>query len=99
VEGGHVRTLKMAEKMQAIAENDHGYAITCLINLLTTSERVEKLIVPQRVKKFPRCMEADVSLDLTNARHLSPSSARLIKSTSFRPIYEGPSLILSSRQS
>jgi hypothetical protein len=85
--------------MQSIAENDRGYAITCLINLLTTSERAEKLTVPQRVKTFPRCTETDVSLDLTNARHLSPSSARLIKSTSFRPTYEGPSLILSSHLS
>lgn len=65
------RYLEEGRKMQSIAENDHGYAITCLINLLATSEKVEKLIVPQRVKKFPRCMETDVSLDLTNAQHLS----------------------------
>lgn len=39
-------------KTQSIAENDYGYAITCLINLLTTSDRVflDKLTVSQRVK-------------------------------------------------
>jgi hypothetical protein len=41
-------------KTQSIAENDYGYAITCLINLLTTSDRVllKKLMVPPRVKNF-----------------------------------------------
>jgi hypothetical protein len=91
------RYLAEGSKNAVDNENDHGYAIACLINLLTTSERVfhEKLIVPLRVKCFSRCMETDVSLD----RQLFPSSARLIKSTSFRPIYEGPSLILSSHLS
>jgi len=87
-------------KMQSIAENDHGYAITCLMNLLTTSERVflEKLIVPQRVKKFPRCMETDVSLDLTKPRHLSPTSARLINLLKLNDIYICRTAALTSRR-
>jgi hypothetical protein len=89
------RNLEEGRKVQSIAENDNGYAITCLINLLTTSDTNGS----SASQEFPFFMETDVSLDLAKATQLSPSSARLIKSTSFWPIYDGPSLILSSHLS